>query len=249
MQNNMDKITSVKNQLILDACELKQKKQQFEKQQYLVEGLNIVLDAIKNDAVELVLTTQKYLNNFESVKVVEISENVADKLSDLKNSQHVFAICKILKTEFFEDNVLVLDNIQDPGNLGTLIRSAKAFGFKNIYCSKETVSLYNPKVLRAIQGNHFEMNIIYGDLIELISDLKEKGYFVVGTFLRDESQIKDIGELKNKKVALVLGNEGQGIGQEVIKQCDKNYILNTTKDVESLNVAIAGSIIMHNIFN
>ncbi|AOG60682.1 RNA methyltransferase, TrmH family [Spiroplasma helicoides] len=243
----IEKITSVKNSLILKALEYKTKKSQLEDKKYLIEGLNIVNEAIKNNVVDKIFVTKKFVNTFQNIDVIEISDNVAQKLSDLKNSQEVFAICNIVKKDFLDSNVLILDDVQDPGNLGTLIRSAFAFGFNNIICSESTVFLFNSKVLRAIQGNHFDLNIEYCDLEKRIVELKNEGYTIISTNLKEKNSIFDFES--HDKIALILGNEGNGVSERVQKLAQKNVILKTSEKIDSLNVAIAGSIIMHDIFN
>lgn len=245
----MEKISSVKNQLIVTACQLKEKKYQFEQQKYLVEGSNIVSEALKHGVVETIFATKKHLLAYQDFKnVVEITENVAEKLTDLKQSQEVFAICNFTTNAFYRTNTLILDTIQDPGNLGTLIRTAYALNFKNIICSEETVSLYNPKVLRAVQGNHFAMHIEYQNLVTRICQLKEQGYLVLGTYLKPNKLPTTLKPPQNQ-MALVLGNEGQGISQPVIEVCDSNLVLELNQAVDSLNVAIAGAILMYKLNN
>ncbi|QGS52171.1 TrmH family RNA methyltransferase [Spiroplasma tabanidicola] len=246
----MEKITSVNNNLIIKILKYKDRKVQFKEQKYLVEGLNIVREALKYHLVDTILVTKKTINEFrEYDNVIEISDNVANKLSDLKTSQEVFAICN-MKTQFIEkSNVLILDDIQDPGNLGTILRSAIAFDFKNIICSKNSVSVYNSKVLRAAQGNHFKLNIEYVDLDKTIRNLKEQNYLLISTSLSKENNFDKSQVAKKQHLALVLGNEGSGIKQSIVDICDKNFLLETNKEVESLNIAVAGSIIMFKLSN
>ncbi|ARU91293.1 RNA methyltransferase, TrmH family [Spiroplasma clarkii] len=141
--------------------------------------------SIKNQVVETIFATKKHLATFKDFKnCIEITDNVAAKLTDLKLSQEVFAVCRIKTNDFYSAHTLVIDGVQDPGNLGTLIRSAAAFGFKNILCSHDTVNLYSGKVLRAIQGQHFSLHIKYCDLVRTLKDLKEQDFLVLGTNLQ-----------------------------------------------------------------
>ena len=246
----MNEITSIKNNLIIDTLKLKEKKSQFSEQKYLTEGLNIVKESLDHNIVEVIFCTKKHIDNFKNFEnLYLISENVAQKLSDVKTNQEVFAICRFENTSLFEqNNLLVLDNIQDPGNLGTLIRSAKAFGFKNILCSQDTVSLYNPKVLRAVQANHLGMHIEYGDIKTMLNNLKSK-FKIITTKLGQKNDLDIIYQQKEHQYALVLGNEGNGVSEEIYQLSDYNCILNLDAQVESLNVAIAGSILMYNLAN
>ena len=246
--NKLEKITSVKNAKILEILELKKIRIQKQEKKYIVEGFNLVQEGMKNGVVELILGTKKYSGLIDEEKFIEITDNVANKLSDLTNTQEIFAVCNFKPKDFNDSNVLVLDDIQDPGNLGTLIRSAYAFGFENILCSEKTVWIYNQKVLRATQGNHFQLNFKIGILEEEMKKLKENNFIILGTSLNLDNNI-DITTLKDKKIALVLGNEGQGVSESIKNICDYNIVLKTNKNVDSLNVSVAGSIIMNNIYS
>ncbi len=242
------KITSVNNSLIEEVLSYKETKVQKEQKKYIIEGIKMVDLAIQKEVVELLLVESKLFDNYKNFKnVVEISDNVSKKLSDLKTSQGIYAICRIEKKQELDGNYLIIDGIQDPGNLGTLIRSAFAFDFKNIICSNDCVSFYHPKVLRATQSNHFDLNLLNEDLNNFIDNLKQKNIIVLGTLLKQKSDLLE--NLKNKRVALILGNEGQGISKEISQKIDKNIIIKTNKELESLNVGVAGSILMNIIYS
>ncbi|WP_342275201.1 RNA methyltransferase [Spiroplasma endosymbiont of Cantharis lateralis] len=242
------KITSVNNSLIEEVLSYKETKVQKEQKKYIIEGIKMVDLAIQKEVVELLLVESKLFDNYKNFEnVVEISDNVSKKLSDLKTSQGIYAICRIEKKQELDGNYLIIDGIQDPGNLGTLIRSAFAFDFKNIICSNDCVSFYHPKVLRATQSNHFDLNLLNEDLNNFIDNLKQKNIIVLGTLLKQKSDLLE--NLKNKRVALILGNEGQGISKEISQKIDKNIIIKTNKELESLNVGVAGSILMNIIYS
>jgi len=247
----MEKITSVKNRIITTLISYKEKKYQFSEKKYLVEGINIIYEAIKNEVVESILGTKKYSTKFKSFSnYIEINDSVSQKISDLKNTQSIFAVCKFNQKEIYKDsNILMLDGIQDPGNLGTLIRSAHAFGFKNIICSEDTVSLYNPKVLRATQGNHFNMWINYGKLKDIVNQFKAGDYKIITTDIKQKNNKFKLENYQKNKFILILGNEGNGIAQDLVEMGDENIFLPMENAVESLNVGVAGSIIMYKIYN
>ncbi|WP_158637908.1 TrmH family RNA methyltransferase [Spiroplasma monobiae] len=246
---NKMKITSVNNNLIEEVLSFKETKVQKEKNKYIIEGLKMVELAIQKEVVEMILVEERLFDKYKHLpNVVEISDNVSKKISDLKTNQGIFAVCKIIENkEYIDSNYLILDGIQDPGNLGTLIRSAYAFGFKNVICSKDSVSFYNPKVLRATQSNHFDLCLKNEDLTFFIDKLKQRNIIIVGTILRSESSSVD--EVKGEQVALILGNEGQGISKAVTQKLNINIKIKTNPDLESLNVAIAGSILMNNFYS
>ena len=138
--------------------------------------------------------------------------------------------------------LFALDDLQDPGNIGTLIRTALAFSIDQVILSNNCVDLYNDKLLRSMQGANFHLSCIYGNLTQLISQLQEKGVVVIGSALENGKNIAQIN--RYSKMAFVVGNEGNGMNPEVLAKCDDiGYIpINT---IESLNVAIAGSIMMY----
>ncbi|ALD66696.1 TrmH family RNA methyltransferase [Spiroplasma cantharicola] len=242
------KITSVSNSLIEEVLSYKESKIQKEQKKYIIEGLKMVDLALQKEVVELLLVESKLIDKYRNFNnVIEISDNVSKKLSDLKTNQGIYAVCRIQKNQELKGNYLILDGIQDPGNLGTLIRSAFAFDFKNIICSNDCVSFYNPKVLRATQSNHFNLNLLNEDLNNFIDNLKQKNIIILGTLLKQKSDLLE--NIKNKRVALILGNEGQGISKEVSQRIDKNIVIKTNEELDSLNVGVAGSILMNIIYS
>ena len=134
--------------------------------------------------------------------------------------------------------------MQDPGNLGTIIRSSLAFNVHDIVLSLNTVDIYTEKVIRSTQGMLFKVNIIRSDLETIIKDLKNKGYLILGT---DVNLGVDARDIKSEKMALVMGNEGQGVSSRIKKMCDKNLYIKMNKDVESLNVGVATSILLYEL--
>ncbi|RHS93305.1 TrmH family RNA methyltransferase [Erysipelatoclostridium sp. AM42-17] len=232
-------ITSVNNKIIKDLMKLKQKK--YRQDYYLVESKHLVDEAIKKGVADLIISTKPVETDMDSI---EVSKEVMEKLAFTKTPQSIMARCKKIENdEMIEGSrYLILDSLQDPGNVGTLIRTALAFGIDQVILSHQSVDIYNDKVLRSMQGAHFHLSCIYRDLKEIIPLLQEKGVTVVGSALENG---KDIHLLEKKeKMAFVLGNEGNGMSQEIIDICDViGYIPIDT--IESLNVAIAGSIMMY----
>ena len=143
------------------------------------------------------------------------------------------------------NRVLILDDIQDPGNLGTIVRSAVAFNIDTIVLSKNTVDLYNPKVIRATQGMIFHINIIEKNLTEFISNLKKNQYKIFSTNVVNGKSIKNVE--KGEKFAIIVGNEGKGVSNEVNSLCDEFIYIEMNNKCESLNVAVATSIILYEL--
>ncbi|OUP77807.1 rRNA methyltransferase [Erysipelatoclostridium sp. An173] len=238
-------ITSTNNNTIKTLIKLKQKKYRNQFGYYLIEGEHLVNEALKANQVECIITTKPLKSNLE---VIEVSEEVMAKLAFTKSPTNIMAKCKIDSNNelMMKKRYLILDDLQDPGNIGTLIRSALAFGIDQVILSKNCVDLYNDKLLRAMQGANFHISCIYGDLTEIIEKLQANGVVVVGSALENGQDISLIE--KTEKMAFIVGNEGNGMNQNILDKCDYiGYI--PIQTIESLNVAIAGSILMYHFSN
>ena len=148
-----------------------------------------------------------------------------------------------LKEREIKGNILVLDNLQDPGNLGTIIRSAVAFNFDTLILSDTSVDLYNPKVVRASEGMMFHLNIKRCNIIDFLQNLDSE-YLIIGT---DVVKGKNIKDLKFNKCALVIGNEGSGISKEVKELCHEMVYIPMNENCESLNASVSASILMYEV--
>ena len=220
---------------------LLQKKYRYKYNEFIIEGKHLIDEASKyKGLLKKIITSDKYykLNGFN---VLYTTYDEICKLSTTKTPQAYIGICNFM--EYKEDHsgmFLILDNINDPGNLGTLIRTGYSFGVKNIVVNG--VDIYNPKVLRATQGSIFNTNIInVKNLEEYIVNLKNNDYKIIGSLLKDAKNYNDI-EINSSKFALILGNEAHGIRKNIIKLLD--YKVYIPIKFESLNVAIAGGILL-----
>ena len=243
----MKEITSVNNPLIKELIKLKQKKYRDKEKKFIVEGYNIIEEA--KDYITLIITSSKEDENIlPNVEHILVPKEIIGKLSETVTPQGIIGICNyVTSRENFEGNVLVLDGLQDPGNIGTLIRTAICFDFNTIYITDNSCDIYNEKVLRATQGGIFKVNIIRKNINDIIDDLKKKGYYIVGTSLKNGIPLNDIN-FKNLN-AIILGNEGNGVSKETIEQSNINAYIPINTSMESLNVAIAGGIIMNKVRN
>ncbi len=234
-------INSVNNHNVILATKLKHKKYRIMHKKYLIFGNNIVKMAVDKSQVEMIFATEQLLID-QYIKIKSrylINQEIMKKILDGSNS-NICAIVKIVDQTTFDDgHVIVLDRISDPGNLGTIIRSAKAFGFNNIYLGDECVDLYNSKVLRSIQGANYYLNIKQGSLK---SYLDKSNLRLVTTFIDEDSNYT---HQSNIKYNILFGNEGSGIDPMIKKYDHQNLKLEI--DFESLNVAVASSIIMYKI--
>ncbi len=230
-------ITSVNNQLIRDMAKLHQKKYRDELGLFLVEGYHLYEEALKMDVIKTIFTTDEIIQGHN---VIHVSQSVLEKLAKTNNPQKIVCVCEKLRREKIYDRVLILEGIQDPGNLGTLLRSALAFDFKTVILDN-TVDIYNDKVIRSTQGAMFKLNFIEMNTLDFMNLYRD--FEFLGTSLNGE-RLETVRAVK--KVALILGNEGNGLSLDVLKNTTKNITIKIN-EVESLNVGVAGSIIMHHI--
>ena len=229
-------ITSLINQLVKDLTKLNESKYRKATKTFLVEGKHLVEEArINNLLIEAFSIEDK-------PGYTQISTDVMKKICNTDTVVSEIGLCKMLEKKELTNKILILDSIQDPGNLGTLLRTAKAFNFNTVVLGLNTVDLYNPKVIRSSQGAIFKLNIFRENLLEFIPSLKD--YKVYGTNVRNGIDISKLE--KPKKIAIVLGNEGNGISKEVDSLLNENIYIKLD-NTESLNVAIAGAIIMYEI--
>lgn len=228
-------ITSVNNPLIKETTKLHKKKYRDQENLFLMEGYHLYEEALQYGKIKHIFTTDQTI---KGDKVIYVNDTVLEKLSQTKNPQGVLVVCEKLTSKKPSEKVLILQNIQDPGNVGTLLRSALGFGFDTVVLD-QTADLYNDKVLRSAQGNIFRLNIIFEDTLSFMKNHKE--YFYYGTAMNG----KDLDAIGGERIAIILGNEGSGVSKEVLSKTHQNISIKT--NVESLNVGVAGSIIMHHI--
>lgn len=230
-------ITSVNNSEIKKMVELKQPKNRKETKTFLVEGEHLVTEALAQNVVIKIFTID------ESLQGELVSEAVMKKLCNTKSAVRQIALCKILEKKEISDNILILDGIQDPGNMGALMRSAVAFGFDTLFIADGSVDIYNDKVIRSSQGAIFKLNFLFGDAVEFIKKISAT-HQVYGTDVVNGIDLNNI--IPAKKIAFVLGNEGNGVSKSVKDVIEKNIYIKMN-NTESLNVSVAGSIIMYEL--
>lgn len=253
----MQHIMSLNNPQVKDWRKLQNRKQRTKQNAYLVEGFHLIEEAM-NHAQSLIQkiiiredlleerTTQEIVEQFELDQLVVVTKEIADSIATTETNQGIFAELTLPAHQAIEEiraPFLLLDAVQDPGNVGTMIRTADAAGFQGVILGKGTVDLYNDKTLRAAQGSHFHLDVYSMDLAEIIPIFKEQGYPIFGTTLNQEA--KSYKEVQvDQPFALVVGNEGAGVSEEIIQMVDQNIYIPMTGQTESLNVAIAASILM-----
>lgn len=232
-------ITSKDNKRIKAVRKLLTKKERTKAKQFLIEGEHLIEEALKWNAniLELfVLENSEF--NFD-LKTTVVTKDVMKSLSTLVTPPGIIAVVEMNTQTINSDRILALDGIQDPGNLGTLIRTADAFNFKRILIGKDTVDPYSDKVLRSSQGSHFHVSIEDTDLVEAINDFD-------GTVLTTDLQGEALSSQKiTGPLMIVLGNEGQGVSREVLECANYKVKIDMPGNAESLNVSVAGGILMH----
>lgn len=239
----MKEITSINNDYIKYLLKLKEKKYRHLEKKFIIEGYHLVNEAYQAKMLKEVLVIDDD-EKFEGVSVIKVTDQIIKKLSSTITPQNIIGICDISnEKEIKGKKILLLDNINDPGNLGTLIRSSLGFGIDTIVLSEDCVDLYNEKVIRATQGAIFKINIIINDLKETIVYLQKHDIKVFGTSLESS---KFLQEYKiNNNYAILLGNEANGVKKELLQLTNDNIKIEIDNKLESLNVAVAGSIIMY----
>ena len=242
----MDIIRSKSNQLIKQTKKLLQKK--YRKKSYLIEGWHLLEEAQKAGAqIEQIFVAEEGLGRLDhSDRVKLVSPEVLAELSDSVTPQGVVAQISLPQQESpgqLSGKFLVLEDVQDPGNVGTMIRTADAAGYDGVFISEKSADIYSMKVLRSMQGSHFHLPIYRVDMGRLLEHFKSKQIPVFATTLSKNSvDYKEI--IAPSSFALVMGNEGQGISDFMADQADQLIHISMPGQAESLNVAVAAGILL-----
>ena len=246
-------LKSKENRIYKECQKLSQKKYRDREGRYLIEGPNLIEEALLNGAdTEYILFDE--LKEFETetrVPVYKVDHKLFEKLSQTETSQGILAVVK--KTDHRENlknimkegnNIVVLDRLQDPGNIGTIIRTAEGAGYSAVVVMKGTADIYSPKTIRAAAGSVFRIPIIHvQNNRELRSLADEYGKNLLVTSLQGDSYYYDINLKEN--VALVIGNEGNGVSDELIEMADIKVKIPMSGRLESLNASVAAGILMY----
>lgn len=234
------KITSMHNDLVKFWVSLKNKKVRDKERKFIVEGDHLIDEARKNNLIEYVISCVDENADYF------VTKEIMGKISNQQSISYNVAVVNFIPEDAINGNILILDNLQDPGNLGTIIRSATAFNINTIILSDDSVDLYNPKVVRATEGMIFNLNIIRRDLSEIIPVLKNLGYKLIGT---DVKKGMDVRNIRKENVAIVIGNEGSGMKNETKNMCDEFINIKMMDTCESLNAGVAARIIMYEVYH
>ncbi|MED1459834.1 RNA methyltransferase [Bacillus safensis] len=245
----MKYIESVKNTNIKQWKRLHTKKERTKTGLFLVEGIHLVEEALKSGIVkELMVTSPDMLPSHiqPDIELYELSEEAFSAMTETETPQHIAAVCTVpVFEEKKVERLLLLDAVQDPGNLGTLIRTADAAGLDAVILGEGTVDAFNGKTLRSAQGSHFHLPILKQTLQQAITELKERGIPVYGSALKDAKEYKSV--TAEGPFALIVGNEGAGIDPEILQMTDQNLYVPMYGQAESLNVAVAAAVLVYHL--
>ena len=245
-------ISSKENSIIKEVKKLKEKK--YRKDKYIIEGFKMVEEAIQEKIrIDLIVISEAFYNTnlyiskmINDYNYVIVSNNVFKELADVKTPQGIMAVVyKNLKQniDINTNYIMILDDVQDPGNIGTIIRTLDSANIKQLVVSRGTVDSYSPKVVRSTMGAIFRVNVIeVENLKETLAELKQKGFKIVSTSLQTDKSIYDINY--DKKV-VVIGNEANGVSREIQDNSDIKVKIPMLGKTESLNASVAASIMIY----
>lgn len=253
----MQVITSKDNEQIKQIRKLKDKKYRDEMGLYVVEGIKTVNEAIAEEAdIQTIVICddsneqdelkQKMLYEVAKYNIIYVSQKVFEFISEVMHPQGILAVIKKKKESsinYKADLIVFLDNIQDPGNLGTIIRTVDSIGLTQIILSKGTVDSYSPKVVRSTMSGIFRVEAVeVEDKIQAIKEMKKHGFKVVATSLETSKSIYDISY---NKTVVVIGNEANGVSKEVLDLADEKIKIPMLGKTESLNASVATGIVLY----
>ncbi len=247
----MKRIDSVKNPQVKTWKKLHTKKERDKLRLFFIEGFHLVEEALKTKEIikELIITEQTDLPtnwNVDDVSVVIVTEDIMKTISETETPQGIAAVChqtmneEVLNTA---KKVLLLDAVQDPGNVGTIIRTADAAGVEAVVIGEGSVDVYNGKAIRSTQGALFHLPVVKKNLHEVVNQLKERGVPVYGTSLENGQPYTNVQPPVS--FALLVGNEGNGVSKELLEKTDGNLYIPIYGKSESLNVAVATGVLLY----
>lgn len=254
----MQVISSKDNEIVKNVKKLKEKKYRDLENKFIVEGVKLVQEAIEEKSnINLIVVCEECINDgtiskellykIAKYECIYVTEKIFNMLTDVKTPQGILAVITKKNAnneiDYTQDIIIALDGIQDPGNLGTILRTVDSANLKQIIISKNSADSYNPKVVRSTMGAIFRVNIIEVDnLAETLKQVQKNKFEVVVTALDTNNNIYDI-EYKNK--VIVIGNEANGVSKEVQDIADKKVKIPMLGKTESLNASVAASIMIY----
>ena len=253
----MNVITSKDNDNIKKIKKLKEKKYRKQEGKYIIEASKLIEEAIKENAkIEQIIvcedciteaTNSNLLYEIAKYDCIYVSEKVFKTLTDVSTPRGMLAVIKKKdnkkEVNYNEDMIVILDGVQDPGNMGTILRTIDSAGLSQVIVTKEVVDAYSPKVVRSTMGAIFRVNIIETeDKLKMIKEIKKHKFNVAATSLEASKSIYDV---EFNKIAIVIGNEANGVSQEVLDLADTKMIIPMPGRTESLNASVATGILIY----
>ena len=249
-------ITSKENELVKHIRKLRDKKYRDEAGEFIVEGTKMIEEAVRENAkIKMIVVCEELNQNplrkeilykIAKEKIIYVNDKIFKVLTDVTTPQGILAVIEKSKDneiDFSKDLFLVLDNIQDPGNMGTILRTADSVLLTQIIVPKGNADCYNPKVVRSTMGAIFRVKVIeVENLAKTIKEMKKHKIQILATDLATDETIYDVSY---KKSAIVIGNEGNGVSKEVLELADKKIKIPMPGKTESLNAAVATGIILY----
>ena len=242
-------ITSKANSVVKNAKKLHQKK--YRKSAYLIEGWHLFEEAVQAGVtIEKIFALESYREQLAAFpQTVWVSEDILLDLADSQTPQGIVAVVQkeeVEQTDFSQGKFLFLEDVQDPGNVGTIIRTADAAGFTGVIVSDKSADIYSLKTLRSMQGSHFHLPIYRMSSQRLLEEAKKAGIPVLATTLsKDSVDYRELPPIEN--FVLVMGNEGQGISPLMAESADQLVHISMKGQAESLNVAVAAGILIFHL--
>lgn len=254
----MQTITSKDNELIKHIRKLKDKKYRDESNEYVVEGVKLVEEAVKENAkIKQIIVCEDTTRTYEipthimleiaKYECISVSDKIFNIITQVTSPQGIMAIieknAQNAKIDYTQDIIVVLDDVQDPGNLGTILRTVDSIGLNQIIVSKGTADAFNSKVVRSTMGAIFRIKIIeVENLAQVIKEMRKHHFKLMVTSLQTKNSIYDIDF--NKKI-IVIGNEANGVSKEIQDMADEKAKIPMLGRTESLNASVAAGVVMY----
>ena len=254
----MQVISSKDNELIKHIKKLKDKKYRDESNEYIIEGVKLIEEAVKGNAkIKKIIVCEDTTKTYEiptnimleiaKYECIYVTEKIFASITQVTNPQGIMAIIEKntenQEIDFTQDIIVALDDVQDPGNLGTILRTVDSIGLNQIIVSKGTADAFNPKVVRSTMGAIFRVKIIeVENLAQAIKEMRKHHFKLMVTSLQTENSIYDIDF--NKKI-IVIGNEANGVSKEIQDMADEKAKIPMLGRTESLNASVAAGIVMY----
>ena len=254
----MQVISSKDNELVKHIKKLKDKKYRDESNEYIIEGVKLIEEAVKENAkINKIIVCEDTTRTYEiptnvmleiaKYECIYVTDKIFSSITQVTNPQGIMAIIEKNSTnqeiDYSQDIIIALDDVQDPGNLGTILRTVDSIGLNQIIVSKETADSFNPKVVRSTMGAIFRIKIIeVEDLKQTVKETKKHHFKLMVTSLQTENSIYDIDF--HKKI-IVIGNESNGVSKEIQNMADEKAKIPMLGKTESLNASVAAGIVMY----